>query len=209
MDRKGHWENAYTISEPIKLSWFQSDPALSMELIRSIAPRPCRIIDVGGGASLLVDRLLDDGFEEVSVLDISRASLERAEGRLGERAGSVRWVEADLTTVASVGEFDLWHDRAVFHFLTDSTDRRRYLDLAARSIPEHGYIMIATFADEGPRKCSGLEVCRYNARTLADELGDRFSLVREASEIHVTPGGSGQAFFYGLFRRRGASLFSP
>jgi len=202
MDCKAHWERVYTTKGERELGWFQPDPALSLELIRAVSPGRGRVIDVGGGASLLVDRLLHSGFERVAVLDISRAALDKARSRLGERANSVRWIEGDLTTVGTVGEFDVWHDRAVFHFLTDPLDRRRYVELAERSIPPGGHLIIATFATKGPPRCSGLEVRRYDARSLGVELGDTFSFVREATETHVTPRGSTQAFFYGVFRRQ-------
>jgi len=202
MDRKAHWEGVYTTRGERELGWFQPDPALSLEVIRAVSPGRGGVIDVGGGTSLLVDRLLDSGFKRVAVLDISKAALDKASARLGERANSVRWIEADVTTVGTVGEFDVWHDRAVFHFLTDPVDRRRYVELAHHSISPGGHLVIATFASEGPLKCSGLEVRRYDARSLAAELGDGLALVREATEIHVTPGGSTQAFFYGVFRRQ-------
>ena len=160
-----------------------------------------RIIDVGGGASVLVDRLLDRPFESIAILDISETAIGKARARLGERAGRVRWVVADVTEGPELGIFDVWHDRAVFHFLTDLADRRSYVELARETVPEGGHLVIATFADDGPKQCSNLDVCRYNARSLASELGEGFSLVREARETHTTPWGSPQAFFYGVFKR--------
>ena len=202
MDRKSHWEEVYTRKDETEVGWFQPDPALSLQLILSVSPGRGAVIDVGGGASRLVDRLLDSGFKRVAVLDISEAALEKARAKLGERADSVHWIEADVTSVESVGEFEVWHDRAVFHFLTDPDDRRRYVHLAERTIPPGGHLIVATFAPEGPTRCSGLEVCRHDARSLAAEFGDAFSLVREATEIHATPRGSPQAFFYGVFMRQ-------
>jgi SAM-dependent methyltransferase len=204
MDRKAHWEGVYAAKGEREVSWFQEEPALSLELIGAVCPARGRVIDVGGGASVLVDRLLDSGFEHVAVLDLSRSALDKARVRLGERADAVRWTETDVTMAEDLGEFDVWHDRAVFHFLTDPGDRRRYVQLARRSLPPGGHLIIATFAREGPQKCSGLDVCRYDARSLAAELGDAFSLVRERTETHVTPWGSTQAFFYGVFRRQPA-----
>ena len=160
------------------------------------------MIDVGGGASLLVDRLLDLPFERIAVLDISEAALSKARSRLGERASRVEWIVADIIEAESLGIFDVWHDRAVFHFLTDAADRRRYVELARRTVPVGGHHIIATFAGDGPKRCSGLDVCRYNAETMGAELGGGFSLVREARESHTTPRGSSQAFFYGVFRRQ-------
>jgi SAM-dependent methyltransferase len=202
MDRKAHWEAVYTTKGEGEVSWFQPDPDVSLELIRGVSAQQGRVIDVGRGTSRLVDRLLDSGFERVAVLDISGAALDKAGSRLGGRADSVLWVEADVTTTESVGEFDVWHDRAVFHFLIDPENRRRYVDLARLMIPPGGHLVVATFAPEGSPRCSGLEVCRYDARSLAAEFGDPFSLVREETESHVTPGGSTQTFFYGVFRRQ-------
>ena len=156
---------------------------------------------MGGGASVLVDRLLDLPFEEVAVLDISETALGKAKARLGGRAERVRWVVADVTEAPELSTFDVWHDRAVFHFLTDPADRRSYVELARNTIPEGGHLVIATFADDGPKRCSDLDVCRYNTRSLASELGEGFSLVRGARETHATPWGSSQAFFYGVFKR--------
>jgi SAM-dependent methyltransferase len=200
--RKEQWEAVYQSKGETGVSWYQSEPRLSLELIRSVAP-PARgrIIDVGGGASILIDRLLDLPFERIAVLDISETALSKSRSRLGERASRVEWIVADVTEAESLGTFDVWHDRAVFHFLTDAADRRKYVELARRTVPVGGHLIIATFADDGPKRCSDLDVCRYNARSLASELGEGFSLVREAKETHRTPWGSSQAFFYGIFRR--------
>jgi SAM-dependent methyltransferase len=201
-DRKTHWETFYTTKAETDVSWYQDEPRLSLELIGTVAPaKGGRIIDVGGGASVLVDRLLDRSFERIAVLDISETAIGKARARLGERAGRVRWVVADVTDGPELGAFDVWHDRAVFHFLTDPADRRSYVELARETVPEGGHLIIATFADDGPKQCSNLDVCRYNARSLASELGHGFSLVREARETHTTPWGSSQAFFYGIFKR--------
>jgi SAM-dependent methyltransferase len=203
IDRKKHWEDVYATRGETGVSWYQTEPRLSLEWIRSITPaRGGRIIDVGGGASALVDRLLDLLFDTVAVLDISEIALSKARSRLGELACRVEWIVADVTELPSLGTFDVWHDRAVFHFLTDADERRRYVELARRTIPVGGHLIIATFGDEGPKRCSDLDVCGYNARTMQAELGEDFSLVREATETHITPWGSSQAFFYGLFNRR-------
>jgi SAM-dependent methyltransferase len=201
--RKEHWEAIYQSKRETEVSWYQTEPHLSLELITSVSPaRDGRIIDVGGGASVLVDRLLDLPFKKIAVLDISETALGKAWARLGERAKRVRWVIADVTEAPDLGTFDIWHDRAVFHFLTDAADRRKYVALARQTVPGGGHLIVAVFADEGPKRCSDLNVCRYNAETIAVELGDGFSLVREAAETHITPWGSTQSFFYGVFQRQ-------
>jgi SAM-dependent methyltransferase len=203
LDRKAHWEQVYSTKGEVKVSWYQDEPRLSLELIRAVVPATGgRIIDVGGGTSVLVDRLLELPFEAIAVLDISETALGKARLRLGERARRVRWLSADVTDVDDLGTFDIWHDRAVFHFLTDVSDRKRYVELARRTVPEGGHLIVASFADDGPKRCSNLDVCRYNAESMAAELGEVFSLVREARETHTTPWGSLQAFFCGVFRRQ-------
>lgn len=201
--RKTHWETVYAIRAETQVSWYQDDPKLSLELIDAFAPEQGgRIIDIGGGASVLVDRLLERPFEKVAVLDISETALEKARARLGDRGDRVDWIAADVTTVDSLGSFDLWHDRAVFHFLTDAGDRSAYVDLARRTIPPGGHLILATFAKDGPTQCSNLDVCRYDAEALDAELGDAFERVREARELHQTPSGASQSFIYAVFRRR-------
>ena len=158
------------------------------------------MIDVGGGTSALGERLLDAGYA-VAVLDVSAAALARARSRLGARADAVRWIVADVTADPDLGAHDCWHDRAVFHFLTERADRRRYAALLARSVPSGGHAIIATFAPDGPDKCSGLPVCRYDGPALAAELGHALTLVRETRETHVTPWGKPQSFQYSVFRR--------
>jgi 2-polyprenyl-3-methyl-5-hydroxy-6-metoxy-1,4-benzoquinol methylase len=202
-DRKSHWEEVYATKAETGVSWYQADPRVSLELIQAVVPDArSRIIDVGGGASVLVDRLLAMPFEQVAVLDIAETALEKAKKRLGKRASRIRWITADVTEIGDIGTFNVWHDRAVFHFLTDAADRMKYADLARRTLPAGGHLIIAAFADDGPQRCSGLDVCRYNAASMAAELGDGFSLIDQATETHTTPGNGSQAFFYGVFRRR-------
>lgn len=161
------------------------------------------MIDVGSGASRLIEGLLDAGFERLTALDLSAAALDAARARLGERAVRVRWVEADVTNASLPrSSFDLWHDRAAFHFLTEPTQRRAYAQLAAQSLHPRGRLIVATFADDGPERCSGLPVVRYAPEALAAELGDAFELVRSEREIHATPGGMEQRFVYCDLRRR-------
>ncbi len=202
-DRKEHWEQVYSTKGETGVSWYQREPRLSLELIRAVAPAAGgRIIDIGGGASGLVDKLLDLPFEKIAVLDISETALGKARARLGARAGRVEWIAADITEAPHVGTFEVWLDRAVFHFLTDAADRRKYVELALRTVPTGGCLIIATFADEGPPRCSGLDVCRYNADSLSAAIGQGFTLVREARETHTTPWESSQQFFYGVLRRQ-------
>ena len=201
MPRKDHWDAVYTAKTNDEVSWFEIDPTISLDLIQQVSPPPSSVIDVGGGQSFLVDRLLDIGIDGVAVLDISSVALNRSKERLGEQAASVEWIEADITSIPDVGRFDLWHDRAVFHFLTEPKDRAAYLELAANSIPVGGHMIIGTFAIDGPEKCSGLPVCRYDADSMASTLGGRFSLVHSQNYLHTTPTGKEQRFFFGVFQR--------
>lgn len=203
--RQRHWEDVHAARPAAERSWFEPVPLLSLALIEETAvTRDARIIDVGGGTSLLVDELVERGFRDLSVLDISAAALDEARARLGaERAGQVRWIHADITTADLPGPFDLWHDRAVFHFLADAGDRRAYVAALAGALRPHGHAIIATFAEDGPTTCSGLPVVRYSPATLAAELGHEFIQVDTRQDMHRTPGGTTQHFVYVLFRRRG------
>lgn len=195
MNRKEHWNQAYETNPPDDVSWFQSEPTLSLELIRKTGvTKTGGIIDVGGGASVLADHLLDAGFENVAVLDISGAALAHARKRLGPRAAQVTWLEADVTTFQSPRSFAVWHDRAVFHFLTEKADRQKYVEMLRRTLTPEGHIIIATFAIDGPQKCSGLPVTRYDAASIATELGGGFRLVEEIRETHQTPWQTEQNF---------------
>ena len=201
MNRKEHWDTIYTTKADTDVSCYQPEPQVSLDLIEMASPAHGRIIDVGGGASLLVDKLLDAKFQKIAVLDVSAAALDRSKNRLGERAKLVEWIVADVMSGLDLGKFDVWHDRAVFHFLTDEGDRRNYVKLASRALPAGGHLIVGTFALDGPPKCSGLEVCRYDAATLSQELGPGFSLVHHIGHTHTTPAGKPQKFFFGLFRR--------
>jgi SAM-dependent methyltransferase len=202
MDSKSHWDRVYLNTAPDQVSWYQADPEVSLRLIRSTVPdTTAAIIDVGGGASTLVDHLLTDGYRRLTVLDLSRLALTAAQDRLGPVADSVNWIEADvLQAPLRAGEFDLWHDRAVFHFLTDPSDRQRYVAQARHSVAPGGHVLIATFALDGPARCSGLEVVRYSPERLHAEFGPGFSLVSSVREEHRTPGGRTQPFTYCLCR---------
>jgi SAM-dependent methyltransferase len=194
-----HWESVYTSKGDEELSWTQAEPATSLALIAEACSADS-VIDVGGGTSPLAERLLDRGYA-VTVLDISQTAIDRARRRLGARASEVDWIVEDVTTNPDLGTFDVWHDRAVFHFLTASADRAAYAALLARTVPVGGHAVIATFALDGPEKCSGLEVRRYDGNALTAELGPRFRFVRSVPELHRTPWNAPQSFQYSLFKR--------
>lgn len=200
MGRQAHWESVYRTRSDDELSWFQVQPAVSLSLIEGLRPAPRRAIDAGGGQSPLAGELLARGIK-VAVLDISAAAIERARKRLGPGAGRVRWIVADVLEPQDLGPFDLWHDRAVFHFLTDREDRRRYVQAASRAVPEGGHAIVATFAPSAPEMCSGLPVHRYDAAGLASEFAPAFSLVDSATDAHATPWGKVQDFTYAVLQR--------
>ncbi len=194
-----HWETVYTSKSDAELSWTQAEPATSLALIAEACSADS-VIDVGGGTSLLAEKLLDRGYA-VTVLDISQAAIDRARRRLGTRASEVDWIVADITAGPDLGTFDVWHDRAVFHFLVTPEDRAAYVALLARTVSQGGYAVIATFALDGPDKCSGLDVRRYDGGSLAAELGPRFRLLKSVPELHRTPWNAPQSFQYSLFKR--------
>lgn len=202
MGDKNHWERVYTEKSVDSVSWFQNYPAMSMKLIQATGiGKNEAIIDVGGGASVLVDTLVGDGYGEVAVLDISGTALAYAKKRLGEKAAAVEWFEHDVTTFVPPHPFKLWHDRAVFHFLTDVVARARYLEVLAGAVPIGGHVIIATFALEGPEKCSGLVVERYDEQKIVPLFAPRFTLVEKVSEVHRTPALNDQLFNFFRFRR--------
>ena len=202
MDPKAHWDNVYRSTPLTKVSWFQPHAIRSLDLIRRVCPTTCGpLIDVGGGTSTLVDDLLDAGYQDLTVLDISAVALEEARERLGGRAGLVRWLEADiLNAPLRRAAYSVWHDRAVFHFLTEPHDRSRYVAKVREAVRPGGFVLVATFAQEGPPRCSGLEVARYSPETLHAEFGAGFRLLSSEHEEHVTPRGVHQAFIYCLCR---------
>ena len=204
MDAKTHWETIYTSKAPSEVSWFQARPLKSMDLIRATGiEKDAPIIDVGGGASTLADSLLDAGYRDITILDISSAALEKAKTRLGARSATMQWIEGDVTTVLlSHYHFDLWHDRAVFHFLTSPEDRKRYLNSLRTALKPGGHVVMATFAIDGPPRCSGLDVIRYSPDTLTKELGHDFSLLSSDQESHQTPFGTAQNFIYCHFQHK-------
>ena len=201
MDRHAHWEGVYHAKHTTEVSWFEVEPAVSLALIQSVAPTGGQIIDVGGGASLLVDRLVETRRWDVTVLDVSATALELAQARLRQQADRVRWIEADITQAQQLGTYDIWHDRAVFHFLTRPEDRAAYLDRLRGALVPGGHVVLGTFALAGPNECSGLPVCRYDAASLATVLGSDCSLVQQLEHAHLTPQGNTQPFMFGVFRK--------
>lgn len=200
---KSHWEKVYHTKASTEVSWFQEHAELSLKLIREAGtPASAAIIDVGGGASTLVDDLLSHGYTRPSVLDLSAAALATAKARLGVRADQVNWIEADiLSAPLPQHAYDVWHDRAVFHFLTSEDERHRYVQQVLHAVKPGGLVIVATFAEDGPDKCSGLPVMRYNAEQLHGQFGEPFELLGHEQETHHTPGGSDQKFVYCFCRK--------
>jgi 2-polyprenyl-3-methyl-5-hydroxy-6-metoxy-1,4-benzoquinol methylase len=198
MDAKGHWEKVYTTKAPDAVSWYRPHLETSLALIeRAVDARSASIIDVGGGESTLVDDLLLRGFRNITVLDVSQTAIDVTKNRLGSAAEQVHWLVGDITEIElEPGAYDVWHDRAVFHFLTAPEQRTAYVRQVARSVKPGGHVIVSTFGPEGPTKCSGLEVMRYDAGSLHDEFGARFRLVESSKEPHHTPFGTTQQFLY-------------
>jgi SAM-dependent methyltransferase len=203
MDTRTHWETVYGTKAPDAVSWFRPHLENSLALIERVAAdRSTAIIDVGGGASTLVDDLLARGYQNLTVLDIAATALEATKKRLGSAAERVDWLVADMTQVGLPPHtYDVWHDRAVFHFLTALEQRIAYVEKAASAVKHGGHLIVGTFGLDGPAKCSGLDVVRYNAKSLHGEFGERFDLVESLEELHNTPFGSTQQFLYCLLKR--------
>jgi len=203
MDSKTHWETVYSSKSTDEVSWFQPHADLSLNLIKATGVgRGAAIIDVGGGASTLVDDLVAEGYADLTVLDLSAAALKAARKRLGAEADRVCWLEADITKAAlPASRYDIWHDRAVFHFLTAPADRAAYVRTVLRAVKPGGHVIVATFAEDGPLQCSGLPVMRYRADELHDQFGAAFTLLQHQKEEHHTPFGTVQQFVYCYCRR--------
>ena len=204
LGRQQHWERIHGAKAPADVSWYRPHLERSLAFIEGAGlARNARIIDVGGGASTLVDDLLDRGYNDVTVLDISSAAIDRAKERLGARANAVTWLVGDITTIElPKHRYDFWHDRAVFHFLTDPEARLRYTAAVRRSLKIDGHIVVATFGPSGPEKCSGLDVVRYSADGLHEQFGGQFRKVGSCTEFHTTPWGAEQEFMYCYCRMR-------
>jgi ubiquinone/menaquinone biosynthesis C-methylase UbiE len=198
----GHWEQVYETRSTDEVSWFQAEPSVSRRLVEAAVGTNGSVVDVGAGASRLVDLLLDDGFADLTVLDVSARALAVVRQRLGKRSTEVTWVHGDVLDWHPGRSFDVWHDRAVFHFLTDSEDRSRYVDLVQRVVHPGGTVIVATFAADGPTHCSGLPVSRSDAAGLATVFGEAFMLGHAEREEHLTPSGALQPFTWAVLHRR-------
>lgn len=203
-DCKTHWENIYKTKSSKDVSWYTPHLEKSLHIIRGLGlSKDAEIIDVGGGASTLLDDLLAEGYKKITALDISSEAFKVSKARLGNKANSIHWLEADVTQASlKPKHYDLWHDRAVFHFLTKPEDRQKYVNTLSKALKPGGYALMATFGPNGPLKCSGLEIVRYSDQSLKSELGERFRLESHFLEIHKTPFGAAQEFLYGLFQKQ-------
>ncbi len=199
--RKEHWETVYDTKEPNQVSWTQDIPKTSLDFIHSFKlQKDASIIDIGGGDSKLVDFLLNEGFTNITVLDISAKALEKAKVRLGEKAISVTWIVRDITKFEPTSKYDLWHDRAAFHFLTSEADKRKYLEIIKKSV--EGYLILGTFSENGPKKCSGLDIQQYTEESLNSILENEFEKLNCITQDHKTPFETVQNFLFCSFRKR-------
>ena len=207
MSRQAHWQEVYLEKEADAVSWYREHLEVSLDMLRGLRlPAESRILDAGAGASTFVDDVLELGFSQITAVDISAAALDKSRNRLLGRTEEVTWVAADITSVKlPAQQIDFWHDRAVFHFLTEHVERRAYVNQLQRCIAPKGYVLLATFHLDGPAKCSGLNVRRYNADMMSAELGNDFRLLQTRHETHVTPWKSEQQFIYALFQRSDGS----
>lgn len=201
VEPSSHWENVYATKDASQVSWFEETPALSLELISAAYPGHGGVIDIGGGASRLAGALVEAGYAPVAVLDLSASALTVAKARLGAASSSVEWIVADVTQWRSTTRYDVWHDRAAFHFLTDTEQQQAYVEAMRSALTSHGIAIIGTFAPDGPERCSGLPVVRHDAASIAAIIGQDFELVNELRHQHLTPGGLVQQFQFSTFRR--------
>ncbi|GAB1444724.1 class I SAM-dependent methyltransferase [Flammeovirgaceae bacterium] len=201
--KKEHWDKIYSTKQPNEVSWTQENPTTSLGFIHSFnLPKQASIIDIGGGESKLVDKLIDEGYEDITVLDISEQALRRTKKRLGEKAKKVNWIVSDITELKTEKTFDLWHDRATFHFMTTPDQINEYLEKAKTNLKNNGYLTIGTFSQDGPKKCSGLEIKQYSEELLQDQLSDGFEKIKCITENHQTPFGTLQNFLFCSFKRQ-------
>lgn len=201
-DRKKHWEDIYQSKQLNEVSWFQQTPKISLDFIKQLkVPKSAKIIDIGGGDSFLVDHLLGMGYQDITVLDISESALARARKRLGTLADKVKWIVADAATFVAAGQYDFWHDRAAFHFLTEEQDIASYLENAQRSIKPDGRLVLGTFSEQGPQKCSGIEIKQYSESTMTARLRKFFEKIKCITVDHKTPFDTIQNFTFCSFRK--------
>lgn len=200
-DHKNHWENVYETKSPEQVSWTQKKPQTSLDFIHSFGLRKdAKIIDIGGGDSNLVDFLIDEGYEDITVLDISAKALERAKERLGDAADKVKWIATDITVFEPTETYDIWHDRAAFHFLTTPEQVSKYIDIAQKSI--NGFMILGTFSNNGPTKCSGLDIQQYDEDSLSERFDSGFEKIKCLTEDHTTPFETTQNFIFCSFKKR-------
>lgn len=202
-DRKSHWETIYQTKQPNQVSWTQEVPKTSLEMIKDARlSKDAKIIDIGGGDSLLVDHLLDLGYENISVLDISDAAIERAKTRLGERQNKVTWIVSDIVNFNSKENYDCWHDRAAFHFLTETAEIKKYIEIVSEYIKPEGTLIIGTFSDMGPEKCSGIPITQYTETTLEERFSKSFNKRESLRTDHITPFNTIQNFVFCRFKKK-------
>ncbi|OOG77315.1 class I SAM-dependent methyltransferase [Flavobacterium sp. A45] len=200
-NRKNHWETVYETKNPNEVSWTQEIPKTSLDFIKSFnLTKKSKIIDIGGGDSKLVDFLIEEGFENITVLDISAKAIEKAKARLGVNAEKVNWIVSDITEFETNETFEVWHDRATFHFLTSKEQIQKYMETARKSVS--GYLTVGTFSENGPKKCSGLEIKQYNEETLTAEMENGFEKIKCVTEDHTTPFETKQNFIFCSFKRQ-------
>jgi SAM-dependent methyltransferase len=203
LTRQAHWQGVYQTKGERDVSWFEESPEISLDLIQATEIGPnASIIDIGGGASRLADVLLDRGFDNITVLDLSEKALATSRKRLGQRSNTIKWIVADVTVWWPPEPYDVWHDRAAFHFLTDPADRAAYVQRVLAAVRPGSHVIIGTFAQDGPERCSGLPVVRHDAASLSTTLGPAFKLVENRTHAHKTPGGAIQSFQFSRFQRR-------
>ncbi|PIP89048.1 MAG: SAM-dependent methyltransferase [Bdellovibrionales bacterium CG12_big_fil_rev_8_21_14_0_65_38_15] len=202
MDKKEHWDDIYNRKNFTEVTWFQTEPKLSLSLIRGLElTKDLQILDVGAGSSTLVDFLLRDGYQNIFLLDLSKNAFKQSKERLGKKIEKIHWLVGDVRTFNFKQKFDLWYDRAVFHFLTDTVDQNSYLKNLNDSLKTGAYFIISTFAEDGPLKCSGLEIVRYAKDELIQKIGPNYKLLNFQKETHVSPGGMEQKFNYWVFKK--------
>lgn len=202
-NRKDHWEKIYSTKELKDVSWYQPVPETSLDFIKQFnVPKTAKIIDIGGGDSLFVDHLLAEGYQDITVLDISAASLERAKHRLGKNAARIKWIVSDASTFEPVEKYDFWHDRAAFHFLTEETDVNNYLKVMTKGISSTGILILGTFSEQGPKKCSGIEIKQYSETSMTDRLKKLFDKIKCITVDHQTPFNTIQNFIFCSFRKK-------